>query len=74
MHEGILNKADAAHTELLAAYKEHNEQRARFHALLGINTDEPLLRKYGPMAIKYLTAGTGGAGILAGIQNFLGLG
>ncbi|MEE8608950.1 MAG: hypothetical protein V3S55_15205 [Nitrospiraceae bacterium] len=73
MHEEILTKAETAHQELLTAYGVHNEERARFQRLLGMEATGSeavgLLRKYGPMVLKYGSTAGGGAGVLAILGN-----
>ena len=72
-HTEVLDRAEATHEELLDAYKIHNEDRARFHALLGAEATGSeaigLLSKYGPMLAKYTGAGGAGAGILTVLGN-----
>ena len=72
-HKNVLDKAEATHDELLAAYEIHNQDRARFHALLGAEAKGSeaigLLSKYGPMLAKYTGAGGAGAGILTVLGN-----
>ena len=69
MHDQLLTDAETKHAELLEAYDEHNNERARFHKLLGAEATGSeaigLLRKYVPM----LSAAGGGAGILAVLGN-----
>lgn len=73
MYKELLDKADATHKELLAAYKTLDEERARFQALLGAEATGSevvgLLRKYGPLVAKYTTAAGGGAGVLTVLGN-----
>jgi len=73
MYKELLDKAEVTRSELLIAYEQLNKDRDRFQAILGVEATGAevtgLLKKYGPMVLKYTTAGGAGAGVLAGLGN-----